>query len=90
MMYNFNLTIDEAIETDAKYFGVAIDVGLDDKEIIINTMENMLNGKISYYVSAYTEDLKLKANESIQIVAYAFGDSFEELEKKLLKDKIVG
>lgn len=79
-----NAMISDAIEKDAKYFGVSINIGLTHNEVIINTMDNMLEGKIKYYMSAYTDDLKLKYSESIQITAFAFGNNFEEIKRKLL------
>lgn len=81
---DLNIAIDRAIETDAKYFGLAVEVGLPETEIIINSIDNMLNGKLSYYMNAYNNNLELNANTAIKIIGFASGNSFEDIEKKLL------
>ena len=81
---NLNIAIDKAIEVDAKYFGVAVEVGLGSKEIIINTIDNMIDGKLSYYMNAYNENLELKNNTDIKISGFTFADNFADIEKDLL------
>jgi hypothetical protein len=72
-----------ALENNAKYIGVAVRIpNIEGVEVIINTTLNF-EEKWNYYQKAYDENLKLKLNPDIQIVALAFGDSFDDIEKQL-------
>ena len=73
--------VEKAVENKVKYFAVKVNVGLHDPEIIINTVDNMVNGKLDYYMSTYNTELELKYNHHIKIIAFAMGNSFEEIQK---------
>lgn len=82
---NLIAAVNSAVKEEVKYFGVAINTGLSDKEIIINTIKSMVNGKLMYYIKSYNENLELKSSSGINIVGYTFGNSFEEIQKNLLE-----
>lgn len=66
------LAMYEAIETNS-YFIVAIKhKELKEAELILNPSGNLVS-KMKYYSDAYTENLELKLNSDIKIVAYAVG-----------------
>lgn len=65
------------------FMAVSVQIGdAKNTEVIINFKENF-DAKKEYYENAYDEDLKLKANPSIQIVDWAFGKDFEEIQDEL-------
>jgi hypothetical protein len=73
-----------AMEQEHTYIAVAVkikDAGVP--EFIINHLSNF-KAKLDYYKAHYTKDLKLRTSQDIRIVAFAFGDSFKELEDKLI------
>jgi hypothetical protein len=72
----------EAMDSNSRYVGVAIDVGLNAVETIINNHENFAD-KLKYYNLAYDQGLEHKHAEGIHIVAFTHGDSFSEIESKL-------
>ena len=66
------LAMYEAIDTNS-YFIVAIQSkDLHEPELILNPSVNLVS-KMNYYADAYTEELELKHNTDIGIVAYAMG-----------------
>ena len=68
-----------------KYVGVKIQMqGFLKPEIIINENENF-DSKFAYYKKAYNEELTLKTFNGIKIVDFTYGNSFEEIEKDLIK-----
>ena len=70
-----------------KYIGVKIQMqGFPKPEIIINENENF-DSKFAYYKKAYNEELTLKTFNGIKIVGFTYGNSFEEIEKDLIKWK---
>lgn len=74
----------EASNNNAKYVGVKIQMkGFPKAEIIINQNENF-DSKFTYYKKAYNEDLTLKTFNGIKIVNFAYGNSFEDIEKNLI------
>lgn len=67
-----------------RYVAVKIDIqGYAKPEIIINSIENY-DVKLEYYKQAYDNNLILKNNNSIRIVGFAMGDTFENLEDELI------
>lgn len=76
----------EASHKDKKYVGVKIEMyGFKKPEIIINPNINF-DKKFDYYRYAYNKDLTLRnAPDKIKIVGFTYGNSFEEIEKDLLK-----
>ncbi|AGK97423.1 hypothetical protein [Clostridium pasteurianum] len=75
----------EASQQDKKYVGVKIQMqGFPKPEIIINENENF-DSKFAYYKKAYNDDLTLKTFNGIKITGFTSGDSFEEIEKDLVK-----
>lgn len=74
----------EASQKDKKYVGVLISMPKFPKpEIIINSNSNF-DDKFEYYKNAYNKNLTLKAKPLIKIIGFTYGDTFEEIEKKLL------
>lgn len=61
-------------------------IGCDKTETIINPSEN-LKSKIEYYSRVYDEECRLKANTQIEIINYAHGLTFSEIENNLIKVK---
>ena len=73
----------KALEEDAPYIGVAVRIpNIVRAEVIINKTSNF-GEKLKYYQEAYDKNLRLKSNTDIQIVAFAFGNSFADIEKRL-------
>lgn len=81
---NLVIAVDRAVEVNAKYFAVAVDVGLPTREVIVNSMENIMEGKLEYYTNAYNDNLELKVNPSIKITGFTFGDNFQDIQKDLV------
>lgn len=82
-MGNLEKCFYEASQLGKKYIGVKIEMqGFEKPEVIINESVNF-DSKFSYYKKAYNEDLTLKTFSGIKIIAFAFGDSFAEIEEKL-------
>lgn len=77
--------VNTAIETSSKYVGVTVLNGFNNqREVIINTTKNMVEGKLDYYKTSYNEDLTLKTQPKIRIVGFTFADSFAEIESDLI------
>lgn len=77
--------LEEVFNTVYIYVGVAVKLpNLEQPEIIINPIENYKE-KIKYYKNAYTDDLKLKANNEIEIVG-AYASDYPEDIVELLDD----
>lgn len=76
--------------TDAKYIGVSIQTeGSSQPEIIINPNANF-DAKFDYYMEAYDDDLILiaaKGKKDIRITAAGHGNSFEDIESRLIEEK---
>lgn len=74
----------EAIAHGHKYVGVKISMpNCPEPEVIINPNAN-LDSKLDYYLRSYNEDLCLNTFTSIRIVDIASGNSYEELQSKLI------
>ena len=75
-----------AVETNAKYVGVAICVpNANEKEIIINPHNNF-EAKLEYYKKTYDNELSHNAvGDTLKLVGFTFGNSFAEIEEQLLK-----
>ena len=90
-----NLTINdlkkcfyEASTKDAKYVGVLIEMeGFPKPEAIINQNDNF-DSKFDYYNNTYDENLNHKYANGIKIISFAYGNSFAEIEGKLLNRHI--
>ena len=52
-------------------------------EVIINERENF-DAKLAYYKKAYNDDLTLKSFNRIQITGIVYGDTLEEIEKRVV------
>lgn len=73
-----------AKEKNKRFVGVKISMqGFPSPEVIINERENF-DLKLSYYKSAYNENLTLGSYESIKIVGFTYGDSYEDIQKDLI------
>lgn len=81
---NLRLAVNGAVTNNASYFGVKVlNEANGQTELIINTVDNMLNGKLDYYLSAYNENLELKNNNKIKIVSFTFSNLIEDIRKDL-------
>ena len=79
---NLRLAVNGAVTNNASYFGVKVlNEANGQTELIINTVDNMLNGKLDYYLSAYNENLELK--NKIKIVSFTFSNLIEDIRKDL-------
>lgn len=82
---NLETCFDVAIEKDVNYVGVLIQMqGFETPEIIINETPNFKT-KLEYYKKAYNQDLTLKTFNGIKIIGFSYGNTFEDIEKDLLK-----
>lgn len=77
-----NKCFDEASDLHVRLVGVVIDMGLPKNEVIINHRDNFAE-KMAYYNLAYDKALEHKHAEGVRIVAFAYGDTFREIETKL-------
>lgn len=81
---NLRLAVNGAATNNASYFGVKVlNEANGQTELIINTVDNMLNGKLDYYLNAYNENLELKNNNKIKIVGFTFANLIEDIRKDL-------
>lgn len=86
LLYSLENCFKEAKSSGAKYVAITTRFSeMDRDEIIINPIENV-EDKLKYYKKAYTDDLRLKAApEAIHIAGFTYGNSFEDIEKDLMK-----
>lgn len=81
---NLKLAVNGAVRRNASYFGVKVlNETNGQTELIVNTVNNMLNGKLDYYLNAYNENLELKNNTNIKIVGFTFANLIEDIRKDL-------
>lgn len=81
---NLRLAVNGAVTNNASYFGVKVlNEANGQTELIINTVDNMLNGKLDYYLNAYNEYLQLKYNNHIKIVGFTYANLIEDIRKDL-------
>lgn len=81
---NLQIAVDRAVEVDAKYFGVIVVNGFNNQEeLIVNTTENMMDGKLDYYMNAYNNDLTLKTQPKIRIAGFTFGRTVADIANQL-------
>ena len=81
---NLRLAVNGAVTNNTSYFGVKVlNEANGQTELIINTVDNMLNGKLDYYLNAYNENLELKNNNKIKIVGFTFANLIEDIRKDL-------
>lgn len=74
-----------ASEYSKKYVSIGIKIPDCTKpEIIIIVKENF-DAKLTYYKSAYNNDLTLKTCNDIKIIGFSYGNSFEEMESNIIK-----
>ena len=63
-----------------QFFAIKVEMGdFPDSEVIINPIINMVE-KLEYWKNTYNEDLIHKHSNSIKIVDFAMGDSFEDIQ----------
>lgn len=72
----------QAIEWDMNYVGVLIEVPKKEIECVIIPNSNFSN-KLSYYQEAYNEELEHQKAEGVNIIGFASGDTFGEIERLL-------
>ncbi|MBO1005614.1 hypothetical protein [Pseudogracilibacillus auburnensis] len=77
---------EQAAIKNAKYIGVLIRVpDATHPEVIINDKKNFVV-KLNYYMKTYDEDLYHNVvGDSLKITDVVYGNSFSEIEMKLLK-----
>lgn len=81
---NLEIAVAGAVGNNAKYFGVKVLNEFNGQvELIVNTIENMANGKLDYYLNAYNDNLELKTQPKIKIVGFTYADSLEGIAKDL-------
>lgn len=75
--------VDAALAENAQYFAVAITNEINPSnvqtEVIFNSVENMVNGKLSYYLSAYNDNLQLNSQNAIFIRGFTWGDGASDI-----------
>lgn len=77
---NVEIAVSRAVEVDSKYFGVIIkNEIINQEELIINTVENMMDGKLDYYKNAYNNNLTLKSQPKIRIAGFTYGKTINEI-----------
>lgn len=86
-MNNLENCFNAAAEHNAKYVAILVRVpNAPESEIIINKRENF-EAKMDYYRITYDHELSHKVvGDSLKIIGLSFGDSFEEIERELLKE----
>lgn len=68
-------------EVGTKYYCMAIKTpGTTKRELIINPIEN-IEAKLKYVEDAYNDELKLKANNEIQITGFMADNSISLIEE---------
>ncbi|GLO66237.1 hypothetical protein [Oceanobacillus kimchii] len=67
----------EYVKEDANWMIIEVKAFNNEPEIIINPKENF-ESKLEYYSNAYNEDLTLKSNSNIRIVAYDFAEAIQD------------
>lgn len=73
-----------AKEKGIRFVGVKIEMGgFPSPEIIINEYDNF-DKKLEYYKNAYNENLELKAVNTIKIIGFTYGDTFEAIQHDLV------
>lgn len=81
---NLKLAVNGAVRHNASYFGVKVlNETNGQTELIVNTVNNMLNGKLDYYLNVYNENLELKNNTNIKIIGFTFANLIEDIRKDL-------
>lgn len=81
---NLELCFNAAIEKDANYVGVLVQMqGFETPEVIINETPNFKT-KLEYYQRSYNEDLTLKTFSGIRIIGFSYGNTFDDIKKDLL------
>lgn len=81
---NLRLAVNGAITNNQTYFGVKIiNTSNNQTELIINTVNNMINGKLDYYLTAYDDNLELNNNPNIKIIGFTYNNLFEDIRKDL-------
>lgn len=82
-MKELERAIEETQIIGFRYFAVVIRMdGFEDDEVIINTLYNS-GDKLAYYKKVYDENLEHKFSDGIKIVGFAYGDTFDEIEREL-------
>lgn len=81
---NLENCFNSALENNAKYFGIKMQVeGNSWFEIVISENQNF-NHKLNHCKENYNEELTNKDNEKIKITGFTFGNSFNDIEKDLI------
>lgn len=74
----------QANEEKSQFIAVSVRVeGAPEPEVIINRIENAF-AKLSYYLKAYDDDLRLVHNRNIQIIGFTHANSYDEIQADLV------
>ena len=80
---NLKIGVESAVRDDARYFAVMVENAVDpdavQREIIVNRLENITNGKFEYYQNVYDEELRLKAQPAISIIGFTWGNNASDI-----------
>lgn len=80
---NLKNCFEAANDYNMNYVGVLVSINGNTPECIINPNENF-DDKLEYYLTAYNDDLTLKTNNSIAIIGFTYGETFEDIQSDLL------
>ena len=79
---NLELCFNGAKENNSKYVGVLIKTP-DSKKVVICD-KNDFDHELQFYKDSYTDDLKHKHAEGLEIIGFTFGNSYSVLEYDLI------
>lgn len=80
---NLIKAVETATKENAQYFAVVVRNEIHPEsaqsEVIFNSVENMNNGKLTYYLNAYNDDLQLNNQNAIFIQGFTWGDGASDI-----------
>lgn len=83
-MTNLENNFNAAKQVGAKFVGILVRMeGFPKDEVIINEHPNF-DSKLAYYQKTYDENLQHRFAKGISIVAFTYGETFDDIEKDLL------
>lgn len=75
---------ESALKNGARFVGIKIKMpNCPCSEVIINEYPNF-EAKLAYYINAYDNDLKLKANSNIAIIGFTYGETYSQIQEDLI------
>lgn len=80
ILTDFKTAYRDAVAKNYSYFAVKIHNAINNTdEVIINSVSNMKNGKMTYYLNAYNDKLQLKHESRIYISDFVYCNNFESI-----------